>query len=328
MQENPNGILLLRDELYGWLCSLRKAGREGEREFYLEAWNGNSSFIVDRIGRGTIQISHLCLSIFGGLQPSKVESFVTSVLKGGEEDDGLIQRFQLLVYPEMPKSWKNIDKSLSDEEAEVVANLYRRIDGLNPSSSGQEVESRGDDESGLTFDLKAQLKFDIWRQNLEIRLRSGDIIVPAFESHLAKYRSLVPSLALVFHVIMDLSGTDGTSLSKVKISSESVDLALQWAEYLESHAKKVYGIGVDQDLLIAKKLAHKIERRHVRSGDTLRSIYRHHWSGLDTIQKLERGIAYLEKLGWVRVEKRRSGTNWSEHLMINPKLNKGEEHGI
>ena len=328
MRENPNGILLLRDELHGWLSSLRKAGREGEREFYLEAWNGSSSFTVDRIGRGTIQIPHLCLSIFGGIQPSKVEAFVSSVLKGGEEDDGLIQRFQLLVFPEMPRSWRNVDRRLNEEEAKRIEELFLRIDGFDPAKTKGDLDSRSDNELGLTFDLNAQLKFDIWRQSLEERLRSGDIKVPAFESHLAKYRSLIPSLALVFHVITDLAGTDGTSLTKAKISGSTMELALKWGEYLEAHARKIYGIGVDQDLVIAKKLAAKIERRHVRCGDTLRSIYRHHWSGLDTIQKLERGVAYLEKLNWVRVERRPVGTTWSEHLLINPKLSGGETHGV
>src|SRR5690606_21503852 len=69
--DNPNGIMIIRDELAGWLSSLQKFGREGDREFYLESWNGYGSYTVDRVGRGTIHIPSLCLSIFGGIQPSK-----------------------------------------------------------------------------------------------------------------------------------------------------------------------------------------------------------------------------------------------------------------
>ncbi len=72
LKENPNGVLLLRDELAGWGASLNR--REGDREFYLESWNGNGSFTVDRIGRGTLHVPNLCLSIFGGIQPSKLDS--------------------------------------------------------------------------------------------------------------------------------------------------------------------------------------------------------------------------------------------------------------
>ena len=79
--ENPNGIMILRDELNGWLASLRKHGREGDREFYLESWNGYGSYTIDRIGRGTTHISSLCLSLFGGLQPSKLEKYILSNLE-------------------------------------------------------------------------------------------------------------------------------------------------------------------------------------------------------------------------------------------------------
>jgi len=37
LQQNPRGMLLKRDELTGPLRSWQKPGREGEREFYLEA---------------------------------------------------------------------------------------------------------------------------------------------------------------------------------------------------------------------------------------------------------------------------------------------------
>ena len=41
--ENPQGILLHRDELISWFKGLDKYGREGDRGFYLESWNGNGS---------------------------------------------------------------------------------------------------------------------------------------------------------------------------------------------------------------------------------------------------------------------------------------------
>jgi hypothetical protein len=72
LNENPNGLLLLRDELNGWLQTLNKAGREGDREFYLESWNGYGAYTVDRVGSGTLHVPALCLSVFGGIQPGKL----------------------------------------------------------------------------------------------------------------------------------------------------------------------------------------------------------------------------------------------------------------
>jgi hypothetical protein len=74
--ENPRGILVHRDELSGWLRNLDKQGREGDRSFYLESWNGTGSFDVDRIGRGSLHIPALCLSILGSIQPGPLSSYV------------------------------------------------------------------------------------------------------------------------------------------------------------------------------------------------------------------------------------------------------------
>jgi hypothetical protein len=77
LMDNPDGLLLYRDELTGWLQSLDKAGHEAARAFYLEAWNGDGSHEVDRIGRGSLFVKAVCVSILGGIQPA-VRSHPTS----------------------------------------------------------------------------------------------------------------------------------------------------------------------------------------------------------------------------------------------------------
>ena len=59
LKDNPRGLLLARDEISGFFRTLEKPGREGDREFYLEAWNGSGAFTYDRIGRGTLHIPAL-----------------------------------------------------------------------------------------------------------------------------------------------------------------------------------------------------------------------------------------------------------------------------
>ncbi len=100
MSENPAGILLIRDELTGWWCQLDKHGREGERAFCLQAWNGNTGHTIDRIGRGTVHVPECCLSLLGGIQPGRLRSYMVDALRDGPYHDGLIQRFQILVWPE------------------------------------------------------------------------------------------------------------------------------------------------------------------------------------------------------------------------------------
>src|SRR6185437_1088522 len=81
LAQNPAGLFLLRDELTGWLAGLERQGREQERSFYLECWNGDSSFTLDRIGRGSVHVPHACISLFGGIQPARLRSYLADALK-------------------------------------------------------------------------------------------------------------------------------------------------------------------------------------------------------------------------------------------------------
>ncbi len=93
--------LLLRDELIVFLKSLDKAGRETDRGFFLESWTGKGGVVVDRIGRGTQFIEHVCLSLIGTIQPGVLKDYIQDSLEDGRGADGLVQRFQLLVCPKV-----------------------------------------------------------------------------------------------------------------------------------------------------------------------------------------------------------------------------------
>jgi len=108
LNENPHGILLFRDELNGFFRTLERQGHEADRAFYLECWNGDNSFTYDRIGRGTLHIAGACLSILGSIQPGPLADIVRGLR--GIGDDGLLQRFQLAVWPDASPEWQNIDR--------------------------------------------------------------------------------------------------------------------------------------------------------------------------------------------------------------------------
>lgn len=299
--ENPDGILMVRDELYGWLASMNKSGREGDREFYLEAWNGYGSFTIDRIGRGTLHIPSLCLSVFGGIQPSKLEKHVVGSLN--ENDDGLLQRMQILVYPEIKNSWKNYD-ICPDEKAQLeVDKLFRTCADLTNANELQHFH----------FDDDAQAIFNHWRENLEKSLRSGQIENPNFESHISKFRSLMPSLSLLFQII-ESQAMNG----KFLVGKEATKLSIRWCEYLEFHAKKVYKVASSSQMESARALAKKIREGKVTDQVKIRSIYRHHWAMLNTIDRVNSAIQELAKFNWVRVETKKGSR--TQTLRINPSL--------
>jgi putative DNA primase/helicase len=295
LRDNPNGLLFFRDELSGWLSSLSQEGREGDREFFLETWNGDGTYTFDRIGRGMIHVKGLCLSIVGGIQPGKMAKYVYEAYEGGVGDDGLLQRFQLLVWPVPDKPFVNVDRYPHKQERDRAYRIYERLLDLDPASLGA-TTAEYQDIPALRFSPEAQEFFDAWRLDLEVRLRSGTINSPAFESHLAKYRSLMPSLALLCHLVRKMEGWDGTTVP--------LDIAKQaaaWCEFLEMHAKKVYAGVLNRDLQAAHALAAKIAEGAITDGQAPRDIIRAQWSLLRESEDVYGGLRRLETVGWIRL---------------------------
>lgn len=312
--KNPRGILIHRDELTGWFKSLDMDGREGDRSFFLESWNGSGGFTVDRIGRGTLHIPALCLSILGGIQPGPISSYVYQATKGGVGDDGLLQRFQLVVWPDFPKDWKNIDRWPDTDAKKRAHEVFKKIDSYEHPE--HEAESSSPlDIPAVRFSPEGQQVFNLWRENLEKRLRSGDLS-PAMEAHLAKYRSLMPSLALIFQLCQDVD--HGARVKKVECSS--AEMAVRWCAYLETHARRLYACAENPNLVSAKALLQCIERESLTDGFTLRDVYRSRWSKLSSLEEAKNATDILVEYGWIRCEKHQTATKSKTIFILHPQL--------
>jgi putative DNA primase/helicase len=300
---NPAGVLLIRDELSGWLSTLDKPGREGERQFFLESWNGDKPFTIDRIGRGTIYVPHLCLSIVGGIQPGRLRQYLADAVRDGPGNDGLIQRLQLTVWPDFPKSWTLVDQPANQPAAEHLARAYSRL-----------VELSADEPLRYKFADDAQELFYVWWPDLEKKIRAGDLH-PALTAHLAKYRSLLPSLALLFHLADTEDLSEGGEVSLAHAAQ-----AAEWCEFLEAHARRIYGCIVSPELPAARELAEKIRQERLPPEFSTRDVYLKGWSGLGTPDEARAALRVLEDSGWVRPAGGEDGRGRPpERWQINPR---------
>lgn len=310
LNENPNGVLGLRDELIGQLRNLDKEGQESARAFYLEAWNGTGRFTYDRIGRGTVDIEAAIISILGSIQPGPLGGYLREAVEGGKGDDGLMSRFQLAVWPDVTPEWKNVDAWPDTEAKNTAYGVFTWLDKL--TAEDVEAGQEKDDDDGipyLRFDPRAQRVFDRWRGGLERRLRSGEEH-PALESHFAKYRSLIPSLALLIHL------ADG---GKGPVGLDSLRKALAWGRYLSSHARRVYAVAVMDDVGAAKRLVARIRKGQVKDGFTERDVYRNDWSGLDR-DSVRKAVAVLVEHGWLRGQVEETEGRSKKTYWINPRI--------
>ena len=283
LMENPNGLLVEADEIIGLLKQLDAGGQEVARSFYLTAADGDKPYTFDRIMRGKgLHIDALCLSIIGGIQPGVLAEYVRQATGGGAGADGLLQRFGLMVYPDISPDWKEVDRYPDSTAREAVNMLAERLDSMTTAEIGAEVDRYGG-VPFLRFDDAAQVLFSEWRATLEARLRSGEEH-PAIVSHLSKYRKLIPSLALINHLCDTRQGA---------VSESALLRAIAFSEYLESHAQRIYSYATRPDIDAAKTLLKRLASGKLPDIFKLRDVYRGGWTGLETPGKAQAAINLL-----------------------------------
>ena len=319
LKDNPRGLLYVKDELVGLLKACNKPGNETMRPFLLEAWNGKGSYSFDRIGRGTLHIPAVTLSLLGGIQPGKLRSYITGAVGAGEGADGLLQRFQMLVWFDRAAPWRNVDARPNQEARDKAFEIFEFLDKLGDSDHIQkESDAQHSDIPGVRFEEAAQASFNSWLNTHMIELRGRDLeSSPAFQAHLAKYPSMVASLALIFHLI-DLAGH--RELGNIpKVSQTALELALMWTSYLRLHAEKLYATEINGAVISAHALAERINMGELESGADISKIPQRKWSSLKNKAEVDSAISKLEEVNWVQVVTvRNQGARASRVLLTNP----------
>ncbi len=314
LRENTNGLLVHRDELMSLLRALEREDNSEARGFYLTGWNGSESYTFDRIGRGTnLHIPSLTISLLGSTQPALIQNYVRRVMGGGSTDDGLLQRFGMIVWPDMSARWEEHDREPDGRYRQTAFDAFQYLDELTPEYAQATFDPFDKADPYLRFDDEAQEIFKDWRRGLETRLRA-DELHPAQESHLAKYRKLVPALALVHHL---------ASMELGPIGVPAVSAALGWARYLESHAQRIYHAGSATAVDGAKAILRGFRRGVLESGFTAREVVHKNWSPMgDDGEKVREALALMEECNFVRAidhQPGRKGGRPSTCYTINPK---------
>jgi hypothetical protein len=272
LNHNPRGLLLLRDELQGWLSRLQDEQFEYERKFYLECSEGHGPpFSVARIGRGELDIENLTLSVIGGIQPSSIARLVRAAVDGSN-DDGLVQRLQLAVWPDDRGSWVWTDRKPAIEARLAYEDAFRR------------VRSLGRDDLRVRFDPEAQELFQAFCERL-YREALSNRFTSIIESHMLKMPKTIASLALIFEAVEVDAFRDG------QVRKASFERARKWAKYLFTHAQRLYQAAD----AMAENGARLILRRRAKLPEpfTARHVQRRGWAGLTTFDLVEAAIGEL-----------------------------------
>lgn len=313
-RQNPNGILEYRDEIISLLALLDREDHAEARAFRLTGWGGNSPYTTDRIGRGSyLHIPGVCLSVLGSTQPGRASNYLRHAVKGGAGDDGLLQRFGMMVWPDASIKWNDVDRVPDTAGRQKALEIFKWLDQVTADElKAHQPEDHNGNPFGvpyLRFDDLALEIFRSWRTCLEERLRSGELH-PAMESHLSKYRKLVPALALLCHLGEGETGP---------VSEVAVSRAIAWAEYLESHANRAYASVTMGKVATAKAILKRIRSGDLTSPFKSRDIYHKGWSRLGDRNEVTGALELLTDFHYLADCEVRTGGRPRTDYYVNPK---------
>ncbi|MCK1605457.1 DUF3987 domain-containing protein [Bradyrhizobium sp. 166] len=296
LKDSPDGLLCYQDELSGWFGSMDKysAGRGSakDRAFWLEAFNGGT-YSVQRVGRGSVFIENLSISLIGGIQPEPIRQIADESV-----DDGLLQRLlPIMVSPA---------KAGRDEAASPVLAEYNALI--------RDLHCLGN--ATLRFDDDAQA----YRQELELKhlkLQSLEFVHRKLGAHIGKYDGIFARLCVIWHCTESMMGFGDIPAVISEATARRVGAFLHG--FLLPHAMAFYttvlGLSNDHDCVTAVAgyiLCHgltKITNRDLKRGDRV-------------MRRLspEAGLAVFEQLeafGWLeRTPSRLRGA--PTHWLVNP----------
>ena len=222
---------------------------------------------------------------------ARIAEYVKRANSNANGGDGLLQRFGLMAWPDTCPEWKDMDRYPHSRAREDAWDIFERLSKLDRRAAIALGARRGPADSVPFFRLSAAAHdaFLSWRSDLERRLRTGKM-APALEAHLAKYRKLVPALALINHLVDN---------GQNEISPKAMGKALAFSNYLETHARRLYGATSEPERAAAQAILAKIHEGELHNGFTAREVHQHDWSFLTDRDQVQAGLNLLVELHYL-----------------------------
>jgi hypothetical protein len=305
LSQNPRGLILRSDELKGQLEKLDREGNEGDRSFIMQCWAGLDFYNEDRIGRGSTLRIPLTLTWIGCIPPAKLSFYLSQATSDIHGGDGLMQRFQMAVYPDFHDDFVICREPLSSEVEQAVHNIFAKLD-----------EEALLADRILRFSSEAQQAFDAWHTDIENDNRKGGH--PEYwESHRGKLPKLLAALCIILHRANEVI----TGIKDDEVSATTLRDAQKLVHYYEAHALRCYESVETVAVTDARKIMKLIQQKKIESRFKAVDIYSRNLSGLRSPERVNAGLQVLKEAGWIALD-RRKGTigRPSEEWVSHPSL--------
>jgi hypothetical protein len=280
----PKGMLIVRDELSGWLLGLNSYNDAG-RAFWIEAYGGRPYRVERQKSPEPIIVPRLAVAVTGSTQPEKLAQMFR------EADDGLLARF-VWAWPD-PLPFRLGQKAPAAQWA--VESLDRlRLLALAPG------EQPNDPPRPVSVPLSpaAVRMMEAFGQDMQRRQQeAGGLMRSAY----GKARGLALRLSLVLELLR-WCGADGMAPPPVQVGEDAFAGACDLvADYFMPMAARVFG---DAAATLGERNAATLARWIVRERAQevhVRRLQREvRLPGLNTADLIRGAAAVLLEAGWLR----------------------------
>ncbi len=264
LQENPRGLLTLRNELSGWFSfgQYKNGGGADDVARWLQMFDADP-LIVDRKTSGTVYVASAAVSIAGGIQPAILERSV-----GREHrDNGLLARLLLAHPPRRAKRWTEAELDPLTDGAVTV--LFDRLYAIEP-----ERDADGDPTpKPLGLDAAAKAAWiDFVNEHGEEQLA----LVGDEAAAWSKLEGYAARLALIVHLVR-AAADDPTLADREEIDAASIDSGIRLSRWFAAEALRIYGaLAADEGDRETRRLLELLERQpgpvSVREWQRIRSV--------------------------------------------------------
>ena len=320
---NERGLMIKRDELSGFFADLTRDGKDGDRQFFIEAMTVAYSYDHNTISRGTDLAELLAVSVCGTIQKSKVRRLLRE-MEQQYKDDGLLQRF-MWVCPkqvnyndfdeEYQKGFRGIDSDLFSR----TQTLFEKLDALTPIDIGA-TEAVYSPAPWIVFDDHAQTNFFTWRKFLKEEVLTDENLSDGLIAHLSKSERLVSGLALSFHAVKCAVANNINEIPKT-IDSDSLNRAIDIWDILRKHAEAFYNM----EYLNTIEATHLFNSRLGKFDDvfSVSDVKQKRWKGLKdekAILEVMDLLSGTNRILEIEPPKIKRGRPLSRRFKINPKV--------
>ena len=233
LNENPNGVLMCRDELSGWLASFDRytAGRGGsDVSSWLSMFNAESLVVDRKTGIRRICVDHAAVSVCGTIQPGVLAKSVSDE----HRENGLLARLLLAMPDRRLHKWT--DANIPHQVDAEMGCLFDELRALRPDESQQPVPLR------MTPEAKA-----VWVTFYNEHAEQQFELVGDLAAAWSKLEGYAARLGLLVHQVRQaakdptLAAPDLPDLPGA-VDQESIRIGIELSRWFGNEAKRTYAV--------------------------------------------------------------------------------------